>query len=193
MSYLLPPEDARKIAERLEKKVKSTKTRSIINLGLVLLIISILAFMLSSSSLKPSGTIHGYDLIFRYKLMTAQIFMLLHVLTIIVLLSPVQDKFQFATIFTLINVPLLFFIYMCDAAKRIPGFQSEANISMLCFFMLMVCWMIFGLETYKASPKFAFFKLLKTFNDKIQYFFDEYAMLDYKKAVKKLKERRKGK
>ena len=188
----LSPEDLKKIGEYLEKKIRLTKTSKIIVLGISFLSISLLAFLLSSTATE-NGHIRGYQLISEYGFTSAKIFLGLHFLTLLVLIVPrFPDKFQFAALFSLINIPLLFLIYY-ELERKITQSPNTVNESIICFFMLMFCWIAFGLETYKTKPRLFIFKILTGFNDKIQYFYDEYAMIDYKKAISKFKTKRKNK
>ncbi len=168
----LSPEDVKKIGEYFEKRIKFTKTSKIIILGVCFLSVSLIAFLLSSTAI-GLGYIRGYELVFKYGLVSAKVFLVLHCLTLLMLIIPrFPDKFQFATLFTLINIPLLFFIYY-EVGQKITRSSNTVNESIVCFFMLMFCWIMFGLETYKTSPKIIWFKWLAGINDKMQREFDQ--------------------
>lgn len=106
MNFNFSPNQYKKIGEHIEKKVLKTSDQSAILLGAALLLISLCAFLFSALT-RELGCATGYELILRSHNMLATIFATFHLLAIVFLLIPnFPDKFQFATTFTIINIPL---------------------------------------------------------------------------------------
>ena len=182
-------DQVKKISETIERRIKWTKSGYILLTGVCLAAISLVTFLFSSS-FSGTKTVTGYELIIRYQLKTAIGFAFLHVLTLIVLVVPkLLDKFRYATLFALVNILLLFLVYAYEAPRAIRDFRGFSGLS---FIALLLCWILFDLETYKTKSKNPLFIFISLVNDKIQYLYDEYAMLDYRKAIKKYKARHKS-
>ena len=176
----------KKISEAIEEGVRRTKINRTILAGVCLLVGSLVAFLFSSSDVGREA-VNGYELIIKYKLKTATGFVFLHALTLFALAVPkLRDKFQFATLFTLMNILLLFLIYAYEAPLAIRDFRGFSGLTLIALFL---CWILFGLEAYKTKSKNPLFVFIGLVNDKIQYFYDEYAMLNYRKAIKKFRGR----
>jgi len=167
-----PREGYKKIAEVIEKKVYKLKPAKIIFLGTLVVALSLFLFMVAKWR-TDQGVINGMELVFKYGMMSATTFVILHVLTVLVLLLPIiPDKFQFATLFTLINIPLSFAIY-AEVEAKMKVISYKANLAVLCFFCLMFCWILFGLEATRRESKLAIFRFWGKINAWIQKKYDE--------------------
>jgi hypothetical protein len=163
----------RDISEKIEKVVYGKKSRDVKNVGLVLVAESLIFFVFSidKSGVVLSKNMHA---LIDYKLPSAIIFFALHVFTLIVLIIPqMVDKFQFATLFTLINIPLLFRVNIVVCDMKMPLYDKLLNLSIACFFLLMACQILFGLEATRQQANLTFFRSFGKLNAWIQKKFDE--------------------
>ena len=171
MNFNLFPEQCKKIGSYIEKKVLKTGDQSAILIGVIFFLISLCAFLFSPSTRELSCAT-GYELVAYHKI-SAIFFVATHLLAVLVLLIPnFPDKFQFATTFTIIGIPLLFCIMT-------NGFKSEGtactNIpySVVSFFALMFCWMICGIKANHRKSQLMPFRFIGKLNAWIQEKFDK--------------------
>ena len=109
MNFNLSPKQYKKIGEQIENKVLKASEKSAILLGVAPLAVS-LCFFLFSPSTRDLSCATGYELVAGGKI-SAIFFVAAHLVSIFALLIPnFPDKFQFATTFTIVSIPLLFFI-----------------------------------------------------------------------------------
>lgn len=155
------------ICEKIEKTVYSKNSKDLKIIGIVLVILSLLFFIFSGDSKGKMFSLFTHSVIVD-RMPSAIAFLLLHVLTVVVLLIPkFPDKFQFATLFTFINIILFF---------RVIGvicYDNCANLSLISFFILMICWLLFGLEATRCDSRLLIFKLFGRFNARIQKKYDQ--------------------
>lgn len=163
----------RNVSEKIEKLVYGRKIRDIKNIGSALVVASLIFFVCSVDKTGVTFSKNMHALI-DYKLPSTVVFFALHVFTLIVLMIPrMADRFQFATLFTLINIPLLFRMNIAVSDMNMPQYDNLLNLSVACFFLLIACWVLFGLEATRQEARLWFFKAFGRLNAWIQKKFDE--------------------
>lgn len=160
MNFNFDPEEYKKVSRAIEEKVKKISDAESISFGIILITTSLLIFLVSCTRIGRDD-IYGFQLITKYRVVTAQLFVLFHVLTIIVLAPrKFPDRFQFATLFSLVNVALFFSIYTVEARNKISNFPDTGNISVACFFILAITILLFGIKAHYRESQLWVFKQL---------------------------------
>jgi len=180
----LNPKEIKRISEAIERRILKATGQGVSIVAISLLSVSLLGFWFSSIPFS-GGFISAKDLFLKHHLLTAQTFLVLHVLSILVLAAKfIPDRIRFATLFTVINVGLSFGIFF-EAERKISGYSGQiSGLNILSSICLMLCLILLGVEAMKTEPKFFLFKATRYIGAKIQYFYDNYSEKDARVAIK---------
>jgi len=160
--------------DEIEGFFKSKSTKKIRLVGILLTITGLLCFLFGTAEIQKNTFITNIYLIYRYNLIFGWGVILCHILACIVLfMNSLIDKFRWACLFVIVNVPCFFLFGIWELHKHFPSVQDTASLTVIDFFVSLILMLMFGLESQKSVPQNSFFKILRVYGAKIQADFDK--------------------
>lgn len=167
-----------KVYAKAEKFLLKAPTKQVSLIGIILSVIGLCCLLFISTEITKDHYITGFDLVFKHRLIFAEIFFVVNISIIVILLfRNLVDRFRYATLFAIISLISWYLLGMLGVPKRFPlggkmdylsGFLAGLN-----FIIPLIHILIFSIESFKTEPKSIFFKFVRKIGAKTQKEYDE--------------------
>lgn len=166
-----------KVYAKIEKFFLKSPTKQISFVGIILSVIELCCLLFSNIEITKGYYVTGFDLVFKHRLIFAEIFFVVNISIILILLRRnLIDRFRYATIFAIINLISWYLLAALEIPKRFPLEKLTYPAGLLVglnFIIPLIHILIFGVESNKTEPKNGFFKFVRKIGAKIQKEYDK--------------------
>ena len=177
MAVILPPEEARKISEKLQSAISNMPTKKVSLLASVTISLSA-SFILFGYDIGNGNFVQVKDLIFKYHLILPSVFLLVNVVAFLcAAIKNIPDRFRFATLLVTINF-IDFWLISLEVQSRFPDSGGVIDTRYAAFFIIsflsqISAILLCGIEAMRTEPRFALFKLTRIIGSWIQRKYDK--------------------
>lgn len=166
-----------KVYAKIEKFFLKAPTKQISFLGIILSVVGLCCLFFASIEITKGHYVTGFDLVFKYRLIFAEVFFIVNILIITILLfRNLVDRFRYGTFFAIISLISWGLLGMLEVPKYFPLTELNYLSGLLVglnFIIPLIHILIFSIESNKTEPKSNFFKFIRKIGAKIQKEYDE--------------------